>query len=197
MSYSSVSGWVRAHPRIVTVVLSAVGYTLVLGTFLGAPSIYPSISRETVDVLSHAIAVVNGTALVCLVLGWRWVRFRAIRKHRLAMSTAFLLILAFLVMYLVKIGGGGTKEIDLAAGPVKTTYLGMLGVHVLLSILAVPVVIYALVLGLTYTPKELRTDTSHRRIGRLAAASWILSLLLGIVTYVLLNHVYGYSYVPS
>jgi putative membrane protein len=70
----------------------------------------------------------------------------------------------------------------------------MLAVHILLSVLAVPLVILALVLGLTHSPAELR-ETVHPRIGRVAAATWILSLALGVITYVMLNHVYGYEFV--
>jgi putative membrane protein len=72
-------------------------------------------------------------------------------------------------------------------------YIGMLAVHILLSVLAVPLVIYALVLGLTHSPAELR-DSLHPRVGRVAAATWILSLALGVITYVLLNHVYSYRF---
>ncbi|PSQ09892.1 DUF420 domain-containing protein, partial [Halobacteriales archaeon QS_7_68_65] len=53
--------------------------------------------------------------------------------------------------------------------------------------------IYPVVLGLTHTPAEL-AETAHARIGRIAVASWSLSLFLGVVTYFLLNHVY--SWVP-
>jgi putative membrane protein len=66
----------------------------------------------------------------------------------------------------------------------------MLFVHIGLSIVAVPVVIHAVVLGLTHTPAEL-AETVHPRVGRVAVAAWSLSLFLGIVTYVLLNWVYG------
>jgi putative membrane protein len=107
------------------------------------------------------------------------------------MLTAFSLIVVFLGLYLVKIGAGFEKSI-LASGPVYVAYLGMLAVHILLSALAVPVVVHAVVLGLTHSPSELR-DTVHRRVGRIAVASWGLSLFLGVVTYVLLNHVYGWE----
>jgi putative membrane protein len=66
----------------------------------------------------------------------------------------------------------------------------MLFVHIGLSIVAVPVVIHAVVLGLTHTPAEL-ADTVHPRVGRVAVAAWSVSLFLGIVTYALLNWVYG------
>ena len=73
----------------------------------------------------------------------------------------------------------------------------MLAVHILLSILAVPVVLYAIVLGATHSPRELRTETAHARVGRIAAGSWLLSLVLGVITYLLLNHVYGWEFVAA
>jgi putative membrane protein len=69
----------------------------------------------------------------------------------------------------------------------------MLAIHILLSIVAVPVVLYGLILGLTHTPEELR-NTAHATVGRIAAGSWILSLVLGIVTYLMLNHIYDYEF---
>jgi putative membrane protein len=80
---------------------------------------------------------------------------------------------------------------------VYPAYLLMLAVHILLSILAVPLVIYAIVLGLTHTPEELRTETPHKRVGRIAAGTWILSLSLGVVTYLLLNHLYAWEFVAA
>jgi putative membrane protein len=112
------------------------------------------------------------------------------------MASAFALILVFLALYLLKIGGGGTKEFVGPTG-VYYAYLAMLAVHVVLSIVAVPVVLYALVLGLTHTPTELRESTPHRTVGRIAAGSWALSLSLGVVTYLLLNHVYGWEFVEA
>ncbi|RBI60986.1 DUF420 domain-containing protein [halophilic archaeon] len=184
----------RENPLKVTALLSVVGYVLVLGTFAGMLPIYPSIDVGTVNLLSDAIAVVNSVATVTLALGWYWIRNGEVRKHRTAMITAFALILVFLAMYLLKVGGSGGEKHIRVEGIVYYAYLLMLAVHILLSVVSVPVVLYALVLGLTHTPTELR-DTAHRRVGRIAASAWILSLTLGVVTYVLLNHVYGW-YIP-
>lgn len=76
-------------------------------------------------------------------------------------------------------------------------YLGMLAIHITLSIISVPVVLYAIVLGITHTPQELREQTPHRRVGRIAASAWALSLTLGVVAYVLLNHAFGWEYIES
>lgn len=184
---------VRNHPRVVTAVLTVVGYVLVLGTlYVGLP-IYPDISLQTVNVLSHAIAVINTTAVALLASGWWYIRRGDIDRHRTAMIAAFALILVFLVLYLLKTGGGGRKDF---VGPQLAYYAygAMLAIHIVLSIVSVPVVLYALVLGLTHTPAELR-GTAHARIGRIAAAAWILSLSLGVIAYVLLNHVYTWEFV--
>ncbi|WP_338045756.1 DUF420 domain-containing protein [Natronorubrum tibetense] len=176
----------------VTIVLSIVGYALVIGTFVLDLPIYPDLTLEQINLLTHAIAVINVAATVLLVAGWYWIRAGEVEKHRLAMIGAFALILLFLVVYLLRVGGGGDKIFD---GPtlVRYAYLIMLAIHILLSIVAVPVVLYALILGLTHTPAELR-ETSHARVGRIAAASWVLSLVLGVVTYLLLNHIYSYEF---
>lgn len=183
----------RNHPVGVTVLLTAVGYALVVGTFLFDVPIYPDLTNAQVNALTHAIAVVNSATTVLLVLGWYWIRTDRVQRHRFAMSGAFGLIILFLVIYLLRVGGGGEKYITGVTDPVYYAYLGMLGIHIALSILAVPVVLYALILGLSHSPTELRS-TAHAKIGRIAAASWILSLVLGIVTYLMLNHVYEYEF---
>jgi len=192
-------GVVREHPLGVTAVLSAVGYALVGGAFAGVLPIFPPLSDATVVLFSDAIAVVNSFALTSLLVGWYFIRNGEIRRHRAAMITAFLLIGLFLVLYLWKVGGGFEKSFVVPegaflagyAGIIEPVYLAMLGVHIFLSVVSVPVVLFAIVLGLTHTPEELR-DTPHARIGRAAVLAWSVSLFLGIVTYVMLNHVYGW-----
>lgn len=182
----------RSHPRVTTAVLSVIGLTLVIGTFLRVipASVFPYLSRETVDLFSHAIAVINTVTAVVLALGWKWIREGNVEKHRKAMISAFSLILLFLVLYLLKIGGGGTKHIGDAPELVGLLYFVMLVVHIGLSVVSVPVVLYAITLGLTHTPRELRDETPHAKVGRVAAGAWIVSLVLGVVTYLILN--WGY-----
>ncbi|MFB6117673.1 DUF420 domain-containing protein [Halosegnis sp.] len=186
---------VKRHPRAVAALLTVVGYALVVGTlYLGLP-IYPTISEATVNLLADAIAVVNTLTVFCLLGGWRAVRRGNVRRHRAFMLSAFLLILVFLVLYLLKTGGGGRKEF---VGPdgAALFYFGMLGVHILLSILSVPLVLYNVTVGLTHTRDELK-QTAHRRVGRVTVVVWSVSLTLGVFAYVLLNHVYSYEFVRT
>ena len=198
MATASADNPVKRHPLAAAGVLSVAGYAVVIGTFLGVVPgrVFPDLSLATVNRLADAIALVNAVNVVVIAAGWRWIRRDEVRKHAAAMVTAFVLILVFLVLYLLKIGGGGTKEF---VGPTLAyyPYLAMLAVHIVLSIVSVPVVVFALVLGLTHSPSELRNATPHRRVGRVAASAWLLSLALGVVAYLLLNHVYTWEYVES
>ena len=202
-----VDGPARSHPKAVTALLSVVGYAAVVGVFLvpSVQALFPRLSLAQVNLLADAIAVVNSIAVVVLAVGWYWIRQGEVKKHAHAMLSGFVLILLFLSMYLPKVAGGGTKEFVLDSAYswvplwewIYPAYLLMLAIHILLSILAVPLVLYALVLGLSHTPEELRTETPHKRIGRIAAGSWILSLTLGVVTYLLLNHLYMWEFVAA
>ncbi len=179
----------RDHPRALAAILTVVGYVVVVGTLYADTGLYPEISEATVDLLAHAIAIVNTATVVSLIAGIYFIRTDRIKKHRAAMITAFVLILVFLVMYLLKTGGGGRKEI-IAGAPLRGVYLGMLGIHIFLSVVAVPFVLYAITLGLTRTPTELKA-TAHARVGRIAVTAWLVSLVLGIIAYLMLTFYYG------
>ena len=189
------SSLVKRHPLGVVAVLSVIGYVLVIGTlYVGLP-IYPTIGLETVNLLSHAIALVNTVAICCLVAGWYQIRQGNVERHRRLMIASFTLIMLFLVLYLLKTGGGGRKEF---VGPQLPyyLYLAMLGIHIVLSALSVPLVLYNITVGLSHSIEEIR-QTAHRRVGRVTVAVWTVSLTLGVLAYVLLNHVYGFEFVPA
>ena len=188
-----VTASVRQRPWTWTAVVTLLAYALVIGTFLDALPIYPTIDLETSTLLSHTIAAVNAATVGSLIIGWYLIRNRRIDAHRIAMVVAIGLIMVFLVLYLLRVGGGGTKRF---VGPSAITlaYLLMLAVHILLSIVAVPLVVFAVLLGLTHTPVEL-AETRHAQVGRVAVVTWLLSLVLGLVTYVMLEHLYGWEYI--
>ena len=179
------------NPIWTTAIITAVAYGIVLGTFYDLLPIFPELSRETIDLLSHVTAVANLVTIVSLVVGWYWVKQRELERHAGAMVVATLSILVFLVLYLTRIGGGGQKA--LAGDPhvaIELSYLFMLGVHILLSMIAVPLVVFALVLALSHPLNELGR-TKHPQIGRYAAITWLVSLILGIGAYLILNHLVG------
>ena len=207
MSTASVRDRAKERAGAVTVLLTIVGYGAVGGVFLVPQfqALFPELTRGTVDLLAHAIAAVNTVTIVTLSLGWYWIRNGEVRKHAAAMTTSFALILVFLGLYLPKVAGGGTREFVLESAYawvplwdwIYPAYLIMLAIHIVLSVVAVPVVLYAIILGLTHSESELRNETPHRRVGRIAASAWLLSLVLGVVTYLMLNHAYDSTFAAA
>ncbi|ELY87778.1 hypothetical protein C483_17813 [Natrialba hulunbeirensis JCM 10989] len=159
----------REHPLGATIFLSIVGYALVIGTFLFELPIYPELTNAQVNLFTHAIAVINLATTVLLIAGWYWIRVDEVEKHRLAMIGAFILIILFLVVYLTRVGGGGGEKQFVGPDSVYYAYLVMLAIHIVLSIVSVPVVLYALILGLTHTLLRLSGDAGdpHRPLDRL------------------------------
>ena len=187
---SSTEARVRSMPSSQAAILAALACVLAYGivtvTFIGALP-YPAMTSATVEALAHVIAAINSLALAAILRGWWLVRQGRLHAHRRMMTTAFGLILLFLLIYLFKVGGGGIREFTGSDAIRYFVYLPMLFSHLTLSILAVPLVSYVLMLGLTRPVSEVPA-TAHARIGRWAAGAWATSLLLGIGAYVILNH---------
>lgn len=187
--------FIREYTGLVTLILTIAGYILVVGS-LYLPSfsvLYPEIGLNTVNVLSHLIAGNNLVAMSCLIIGWIYIRNGDKERHPRWMTAGFLFIMVFLVMYLIKTGGGGRKEFVGPDGP-KMIYLSMLGIHILLSIFSVPLVLYTLLLGISNALSDI-PSTPHLSVGRYAAGAWIVSLFLGLVAYIMLNHMYAFEFV--
>lgn len=153
------------------------------------PAQLSAAARRLLEIVPTVIAMVNAAALVCLLAGWRAIRAGRVRAHRRFMLAAVGLIAVFLVLYVSRVALGGVKTFP---GPPlirRYVYLPALTVHVTLSILTVPPVVYNVLTGLTHPAGAVRA-TGHPRVGRVAVALWSVSLSLGILVYFLLNVLY-------
>jgi putative membrane protein len=142
--------------------------------------------REVLAILPTLIAFVNAAALACLLAGWRAVRTGRIAAHRRFMLAAVALISMFLVLYVTRVALGGVKAFPGPPEMRRYVYLPALTVHVALSILTVPPVVFNVLTGLTRRLDEI-SMTAHPRTGRVAVTLWSVSLALGILVYLLLN----------
>lgn len=184
------SGAPRFPVVAAAIVLTAAVYAVLGYALSGEPpaTLHPALAR-LVALAPHLIAAINTAALICLRLGWRAIRAGRIATHRRYMLAAAALISAFLVLYVTRVALGGTKAFPGPAAVRAYLYLPMLTVHILLSILSVPPVIYNLLVGLTRPSSAVRA-TAHPRVGRAAVAMWSVSLTLGLGVYALLNLLY-------
>ena len=99
------------------------------------------------------------------------------------------LISMFLVLYVTRVALGGVKAFPGPPGVRVYIYLPILTIHIVLSILSVPPVVYNLLIGLTHSAAGV-AKTPHPRVGRVAVSMWSVSLALGILVYLLLNVLY-------
>jgi len=177
-------------PLLGTAVITLAAYA-VLGLVLSGrpPAHLPSGVAAALGVIPLVIALVNAAALIFLLSGWRAIRAGRVGAHRRDMLAAAVCISLFLVLYVSRVGLGGTKAFPGPAVVRSYLYLPVLAVHILLSILSVPLVVHNLLVGLTYPPREI-ARTRHPRVGRWAVLLWSVSLTLGIVVYLLLNVLY-------
>lgn len=172
---------------VLTVAATLFSYTI-LSYLLLAPRELPSEKNPLVEVLPHAIAAVNTAAVITLIGGYVTIKRRKIGYHRIFMLASFLLITAFLVMYLSRLFLGGVKQFTGPEFIRDFIYLPSLAVHLGLSIASVPLVVYNILTGGFINIAEVGRKTKHRSVGKWAVRSWSLSLVLGVFVYLLLNY---------
>lgn len=181
---------IGTRPGVAAAILAAIVYTFLAFALAAEPpaGLHPAVAR-CVTLAPHLIAAINTAALISLRMGWRAIHSGDVARHRRFMISAAVLISAFLVLYVTRVALGGTKPFPGPAMVRTYLYLPMLTVHILLSILSVPPVIYNVLVGLTRQPDEVGR-TAHPRVGRIAVSLWSLSLVLGLGVYLLLNVIF-------
>jgi len=139
--------------------------------------------------LGNALAPINATlnltALLCLTLGWVFIRSGRRIAHRNAMIGAVSASTLFLVFYVTRFMLTGTHRFA-GEGLAKTVYLTVLFSHMVLAVVVVP-----LVLRLLYLAAKERF-TEHRRLARWTWPIWMYVSVTGIVVYLMLYQIYGW-----
>jgi putative membrane protein len=134
------------------------------------------------DTLALCNATLNGTAAVLLLAGRVAIARRNTRVHRAFMVTAFAVSTAFLVSYLTRVALTGTHT-DPHHGWLHAAYLAILGSHMLLAMLVVPLVLVTLYFAYK------RRFPRHRALARWTFPIWLYVSVTGVVVYVVLYRV--------
>jgi putative membrane protein len=168
-------------------VLSVVSLGLVFGAVAGVvpAEALPRAPDAAIAAIPHVNAAISVVAVGVIAAGWRAIRRGNVERHRRAMVSGFVLFGAFLALYLYKVSLEGTKGFDGPAAVETFVYYPVLGVHMLLAVVCVPLLFYVLLLALTRPVSEIPL-TNHPRFGRVTAALWLTSFVLGTVVYLLL-----------
>jgi putative membrane protein len=129
-------------------------------------------------------ALLNGLCAISLSLGLYFIKHGHREAHRTSMLLAFAFSSLFLAGYIVNHALHG-DTIFPGHGPMRTLYLVILASHVILSIVALPMVLTTLFFSLT------GRFAMHRRIARLTFPIWLYVSISGVVVFVLLK---AYAY---
>lgn len=179
----------RNHVPALTAVLTIVSLALVFGAVLGFAPALPRASEAVLGAIPHVNAALSAVAIGTIALGWRSIRRGAIQRHRLLMLLSAALFGTFLVLYLYRVALEGPRSFAGPAVLYQWVYVPVLGVHILLAIVCIPLLYYVLLLAGT-RPIDAISRTVHAKVGRIAASLWLVSFALGIVVYLLLYVLY-------
>ncbi|WP_415382311.1 DUF420 domain-containing protein [Halosimplex sp. TS25] len=178
---------VREHVPAVSGILSVAALALVFAAALQVipQALLPRAPDAVLHAIPHVNAVVSATAVGAIVVGWRAIRRGDVARHRAAMLATTALFALFLVAYLYRVAILGPSEFSGPPLVEGVIYPAVLGIHIVLAVVCVPLVIYVLLLALTHSVAEL-PGTRHPTVGRVAAALWLVSFTLGVVVYLML-----------
>ncbi len=141
---------------------------------------------ELGDVLAAVNASLNATSALALLVGYVMIRRRNLHAHRAAMITALSASAIFLVFYVTRVALTGTHEFA-GQGWARTLYFAILFSHMVLAVLVLP-----FVLRLVYLVRHRRFH-EHARLARRVFPVWAYVSVTGLLVYLLLYQVYGYT----
>ena len=129
-------------------------------------------------------AVLNGLCAITLCVGLYFIKHRNQEAHRTSMLLAFVFSSVFLLSYIANHALHGDTVFP-GHGLVRTLYLSILASHVILSIVALPMVLTTFFFSLT------GRFAMHRRIARWTFPIWLYVSVTGVVVFALLK---AYAY---
>ena len=130
--------------------------------------------------LPNLNALLNGLAAIALVTGYYFVRTHRIAAHRASMFTAFVFSSLFLVCYIANHALHGDTLYPVHNGVYYGAYLPILISHIILAIVALPIVLITFFLSLS------GRIPMHRRLARFTFPLWLYVSVTGVVVRVML-----------
>jgi putative membrane protein len=129
-------------------------------------------------------ALLNGLSATALLIGFTFIRAHRIPAHRAAMITAFGFSTLFLVSYILHHALHGDVRYP-AHAALRMVYLPLLASHILLAIVALPLILVTFFFSLTGRIPQ------HRKVARWTFPLWLYVSVTGVVTYVMLRLAQG------
>jgi putative membrane protein len=137
----------------------------------------------TLQDLPAVNATLNATSAVLLVLGFVFIQRREITRHKICMTGAFFVSVAFLVSYVVYHANHGSTPFT-GQGWIRPVYFAILVSHVVLAAAVPPLAI------VTLRRAWAEDYPRHTRIAVVTWPIWMYVSVTGVVVYWLLYHAY-------
>lgn len=129
-------------------------------------------------------ALLNGLSATALLIGFTFIRAGRLAAHRAAMITAFAFSTLFLAGYILHHALHGDVRYPVHAA-FRTPYLWLLASHIILAVVALPLVLATFFFSLSGRFPQ------HRKIARWTFPLWLYVSVTGVVTYVMLRLAQG------
>ena len=124
-------------------------------------------------------AVLNALSAAALVAGFACIRGGHVAAHRRAMFAAFIFSTVFLAAYVTNHALHGDMHFA-GQGTIRPVYFALLLSHILLSVVALPLILITFFLSLS------GRFPAHRRVARWTFPIWLYVAVTGVVVYALL-----------
>ena len=129
-------------------------------------------------------AVFNGLSAVALLIGFTFIRAHKIKQHRASMMTAFVFSTLFLLGYIAHHALHGDVRYP-AHAAFRTFYISLLASHIILAVVALPLVLVTFFFSLTGRIPQ------HRNVARWTFPLWLYVSVTGVITYAMLRLAMG------
>jgi putative membrane protein len=147
--------------------------------------VHPAAALSTQYAFLPALnAILNGLSATALLIGFTFIRGRRIKAHRAAMMTAFVFSTLFLISYIAHHALHGDVRYPVHAA-LRSVYLPLLASHIILAIVALPMVLVTFFFSLSGRIPQ------HRKIARWTFPLWLYVSVTGVITYVMLRLAQG------
>jgi putative membrane protein len=123
-------------------------------------------------------AILNALSTFALIEGYRYIRARQIKFHRAAMFAAFFFSSIFLVSYLTNFTLHGETKFD-RLSPWWPFYWKLLVSHIILSVIALPMILITFFLSLT------GRFPTHKKLARYTFPIWLYVSITGVIVYIM------------
>jgi putative membrane protein len=130
--------------------------------------------------LPNLNALLNGLSAIALLIGFYFIRTHRVAAHRASMMTAFVFSSLFLVCYIANHALHGDTLYPVHDRVYFAAYLPILISHIVLAIVALPIVLITFYLSLS------RRFAAHRKLARFTFPLWLYVSVTGVVVRVML-----------